>query len=129
MYSIADECDGVSCVSGNKFDCDQRKRGDDGCTQNCSHLLASAGGVGVRVMAVLADAMCMKVHRSNSTAEKSVTQHRALKLAGSGISLMGMNAAEETQLTSLVAPAYHGNCFSIEAQKGRLSPASRSAQR
>lgn len=83
----------------------------------------------MRVMAVIAGDMCMKVHRSNSTAEESGTQHRALKLAGSGISLMGMNAAEETQLTSLVAPAYHGNCFSVVAQKGRLSRASRSAQR
>jgi hypothetical protein len=69
----------------------------------------------VRVMAVIAGAMCVKVHRSNSTAEKSGTQHRGLKLAGSGISLTGMNGAKETQLTSLVAPAYHGNCFSIVA--------------
>jgi len=42
---------------------------------------------------------------------------------------MGMNAAEETQLTSLVATAYHGNCLSFVAQKGRLGYASRSAQR
>jgi hypothetical protein len=80
-------------------------------------------------MAMFVGTVCMKVHRSNSTAEKSGTQHGTLKLAGSGISLMGMNVADETQLTSLSAPAYHGNSFSYEAQKGRLSHASRTAQR
>jgi hypothetical protein len=83
----------------------------------------------MRVSAVPADAMCMNVHRSNSTAVGSRTEHRALKLAGSGTSLMGMNAADETQLTSLAAPAYHDNGFSLGAQKGRLGDASRFAQR
>jgi len=38
-----------------------------------------------------------------------------------------MNFADETQLTSLAAPAYHGNGFGLGVQKGRLSPASRCA--
>jgi hypothetical protein len=80
-------------------------------------------------MAVPLAALCLKVHQSNSTAETPGTQHGTLKLAGSGISLMGMNVAHETQLTSLVAPAYHGNGFSLGAQKGRLGDASRFAQR
>jgi len=83
----------------------------------------------MRVIGVPTGVMCMKVHRSNSTAVGPGTQHRALKLVGSGISLMGMNAADETQLTSLAAPAYHDNGFSLGAQKGRLGDASRFAQR
>jgi len=42
---------------------------------------------------------------------------------------MGMNVVDETQLTSLAAPAYHGNGFGLEAQKGRLGHASRLALR
>jgi hypothetical protein len=71
----------------------------------------------------------MKVHVSNSTAELSGTQPEAMKLARSAINLMGMNGPEETQLTSLAAPAYHCNGFGLEAQKGRLGFASRFAQR
>jgi hypothetical protein len=83
----------------------------------------------MRVSAVPADAMCMNVHRSNSTAVGSRTEHRALKLAGSGISLMGMNAADETQLTSLAAPAYHDNGFGLGAQKRAFGRRSRFARR
>jgi len=42
---------------------------------------------------------------------------------------MGMNAADETQLTSLAAPAYHDNGFGLGAQKRAFGRRSRFARR